>query len=900
MPEQMVGPSSRPSSCRLRIVCLFQGAVDALCALGLQNCLVGRSHQCNGPASALTLPCVSSCDSTIVSDASPQCNFNNQEVFDCYINWELLQELKPDLIFSPGPSRADNKHLPPLSYHLAERECRVVSLQSHTVEDIFQNLETIASYCGVKKEGAKLVTLLQAQWKSVKQITPQWADGMPYVNVAFLSSVNPLTGCGYWVPEIISCAGGLSAFGSAGCPSKSLSLEDLAQTNPDVIVYLSHRLHMGHLASELSWLFTNKVWKNLKAIKANRFFLIDANRFFIDSAPNVISSTEILTEIFHGFGYGHDGKGFIRWQFSTGSSDEKMPMQDSSFEKKLPAVSTNKGAVANTMDVDKHEVGSSASQVYPKYVTNVYEVRKPAVARESNKPHRDFREKPDVWDGELVVLQSKKNDALKDEAITPEKVFQADKTHLEGSDEHAIDWHRDSVSQMTKELSASGKYRESAQVTLGPMNCFSLGDQAGRNIDLRLVQTRDPPLASSHRLSEQSALDRVASLAVHRYRSLDEDRSCDKQLISKIWAFTESAAEMRSRSMPLSAAQKVFHKSVSLPVSRRTVTNSNANNKARLSAEILKRPDSFSNNTDDEKALIGSTSCRLSAKDSFLSDVRWDKARAMQSLTARKHEEKHRSNGALKRRLSHSVPSSPKLDLIPRISRHIRDLVLKSIVELKHLDCLLLSGGLASSILAEAVPLVHSKGFRIGFTVVAGPAATDKTSAAVAAKCKGMQHAIIGEGEKGFAVFLLAKELAFLVETLKSFDPLQVRNLVPIAAALREAKNRGFEHVVTGDGLDELLFRDKVAENDIHLGLTRVISRSAVVLGEALGVKVIQPFSHPKLVRECKAFIRTCGLGSRPREHMRAIMREAFPEVSAACSEKAFNEVESLNFMYLL
>ncbi|MCO5556345.1 hypothetical protein L7F22_009893 [Adiantum nelumboides] len=151
---------------------------------------------------------------------------------------------------------------------------------------------------------------------------------------------------------------------------------------------------------------------------------------------------------------------------------------------------------------------------------------------------------------------------------------------------------------------------------------------------------------------------------------------------------------------------------------------------------------------------------------------------------------------------------------------------------------------------------------------------------------------IIGEGEKGFAVFLLAKELTFLVEILKSFDPFQVRNLVPIAAALREAKNHGYEHVVTGDGLDELLFRDGIAENDVHLGLTKVLSRSAVLLGEALGIKVIQPFLHPKLVRECKAFIHARGLGSGPIELMRAMLKEAFPELSAACSGKAFNEGE--------
>lgn len=905
MQEPMAGsPSSPLSASRLRIICLCQGAVDAVCALGLQSCLVGRSHHCTGPATFLSLPCVSSSDSKDAPEPLPHCNFNDQNVLDsCNINWELLQELKPDLIFFQGPPSRVDTHIPILAQQFTQRKCRIVSLQSHTVEDIFRNLETTASFCGVNKEGAKLVTLLRTQWKSVKQLTPQWADGMPHVNVAFLSSVNPLVGAGCWVPEIISCAGGLSSLGKAGCPSKPLTLEDLAQANPDVVLYLSFRFHVGSLATELSWLLNRKEWKNLKAIKGNRFFVINANRFFIDSAPNIISSTELLTEILHGFGYGHEGIGFIRWQFSSkGEHHAKIK-----FENKLPASFTDKCATAFSMDVDKHEVCSSASQAYPKYVTNVYEVRNPALLQENSKPNRDLREKPDVWHGELGDSKSKRKDALQDafvdavdrhrcletKSIIPDKF---EKTYMKDMEGHAFDRHDEWEIQIAEELSHNEKDGELVQVTLGPMDSFNIGDQKERNADLRLAQTRCFSTASSHHLpAQQRALGKVASSTVHRYENSSEENLCDVQMIPKIWAFTESAAEMRRRSSPFTPKQKVFHKSVSLPVSRRQFINiDSANDEVRLSAEIPNKTNSFYG--DDDKPFMGSTSLRLSAKDpskDSLSDVKWDKARETQSFVTRRHEGKSASDALLKRRLSYSVPSSPKVDVIPRISRRVRDLVLKSLVDLKYLDCLLLSGGLASSILAEAVPMVHSKGFRVGITVLAGPAATDKASAAVAAKCKGMQHVIIGEGEKGFAVFLLAKELAFIVETLKTFDPFQVRNLVPIAAALREAKSRGFELVVTGDGLEELLFRDRIQEKNANSEIPKVLSRSAVLLGEALGVKVVQPFLNPKLVQECKALFHTYGLAIGPTEHGRATLREAFPEVSAACSEKAFNEVDS-------
>eukprot|EP00250_Pteridium_aquilinum_P021778 c25221_g1_i1 orf=177-3638(+) len=912
------------SACRLRIVCLCQGAIEAICALGLQSCLVGRSHECNSPAPVLAVPCVTSSDTSLLPDLSPICNINYLNALDHYynINWELLQELKPDLIFAQTPIRANNTPVPLQAPQLTDRKCRVVSLQSHTVEDIFQNVETVANCCGVKKEGAKLVSLLRAQWKSIKQKTPQWADGMPQVDVAFLSCVNPLIGASYWIPEIISCAGGVSVCGKAGCPRNSVTLGDLTQRDPDVVVYLSYRLHVGSLATELSWLVTNKEWKTLKAIKANRFFLIDANRFFIDSAPNVISSAELMTEILHGFGYGHEGKGFVRWQscaIPQDMRDGNIPLQQMMFETKMPTLVGNKGASTNHIGVDKHEVLSSAAQDHPKYVTNVYEVKRPAILQKCDIDHRGAKAKPDVWDGGLGVVESKQDDVVDERSaaettrclqakiirqVTPDTVLQGEKTTSKDSDGTVIDLCENWQNPVTESLSCEWNKTRSAQRTVHPINSFFVHNQKEKMAATKLGQTQSLPNATSHALPKHSPLDRFASSVIYKQANSTQDGFFNQQLISKVWASTKSAAQMRNSSMPPMSKEKVFQKSNSLPISpgspesKVSSTSIDAINVAHVLGNLPQKAASFSISRDDSKPLAEDILCLQPAKDSlYVSGGNCNRARATQVSTARRREGSISSERVLKRRSSYSVPSSPRLDVVLRKSRIVRDAVLKSLVDLQCIDCLLLSGGLASNILAEAVPLVHSKGFKLGFTVLAGPAATDRASAAVAAKCKGMEHVIIGEGEKGFAVFLLAKELTFIVETLKTFDPVQIRNLVPIAAALREAKSRGLEHVVTGDGLDELLSRDGIWLNDvqiIHLGISKVLSRSAVLLGEALGIKVVQPFLHSKLLGEFKALSRTRALGNETTEHGRAILREAFPEVSAACNiEKGFNEVDS-------
>lgn len=937
--------ASASSSCRLRIVCLSQGATDAIHALGLQGCLVGRSHECTGPSPLLALPCVSSREHSTSPVLFSHDHANDKKSIAGYnVNWELLEELKPDLIFTQTQIRAD-AHLP---LHGAQqvvgvndRTCRVVSLQSHTVEDVFQNLETIANCCGVGEEGAKLISVLRTQWKMIKQKTPQWADGMPRVNVACLSCVNPLVGAGYWIPEIISCAGGLSLCGTVGCPSNSLTLGDLMQRNPDVIIYLCRGLHVGSLARELSWLVASKEWRKLKAIKANRFFLVDANRFFIDSGPNVILSAELMAETLHGFGHGHEGKGFLRWKDCAVAKDThagENPVQQSKFAPNERMIVGNEDLHSKHINIDKHEVLKESLTVNPnahnhhEYVTNVYEIKKPVVAEKHEQDRHGAKAKPDIWDKNLGVVEAKQKDIqdnlfgekLDTAEVEAQRCLQAkiirqvtpdaDLTIPKLNDGDAVipsDFCRKWPKPVKEMLPCKPARTQSTQKTMSSINSFFAYNHKESMEEKRPVQVfslSKASVASSRNLSKQASFDKNASSVVFMQEKLAGKDFHEQELISKVWASTQSAAQAKNCSMPSMSKAKVLKKSSSLPVSHGSlecktpsadVASTNTGNVSAYWKNLPQKTISPSNHNG--KPLLEGPLTSQPAKvysRSFLSvpGEGANQFKRTQLSTVERHVGRCSSELFAKKQSFNAAASSLTLEVMPRKARILRDSVLKSLVDLQSADCLLLSGGLASSILAEAVPLVHSKGFKLGFTVLAGPAATDRASAELLAKCKGMEHVIIGEREKGSAVFLVAKELAFVVETLKTFDPVQIRSIVPIAAALREAKSRGFEYVVTGDGLDELLSRDGTALNDVqtfHLRISKVLSRSAVLLGKALGIKVLQPFLHPKLVEECKALCHTFAIGSEIPKDARSTLRQAFPEVSAACKEKGSNEVGS-------
>ena len=90
-----------------------------------------------------------------------------------------------------------------------------------------------------------------------------------------------------------------------------------------------------------------------------------------------------------------------------------------------------------------------------------------------------------------------------------------------------------------------------------------------------------------------------------------------------------------------------------------------------------------------------------------------------------------------------------------------------------------------------------------------------------------------------------------VVEILKTFDHMEVRNSVPVFIGLTAAKEGGIKSVFTGDALDELFgypwqFHLSAAEFKRELSnMWNFMHFSSLPLGEAVGVEVKQPYLDP-------------------------------------------------------
>lgn len=189
------------------------------------------------------------------------------------------------------------------------------------------------------------------------------------------------------------------------------------------------------------------------------------------------------------------------------------------------------------------------------------------------------------------------------------------------------------------------------------------------------------------------------------------------------------------------------------------------------------------------------------------------------------------------------------MDSLEEVCAQIRLLTDKA-VKRNLTDGILLSGGLDTSILT----LIASKYRRIAAFTVAfknAPAPDIEYAKLIASKFV-MDHKVhVFDEEEMFPA------IRNVIEILKVFDPMLVRNNVAIYIGLKLTRENGISSVMTGDGLDELfagyswLFNLSKAELDARLvNMWQLMEFSFVPLAESLGMEAKVPF----LDSEFKAF----------------------------------------------
>jgi iron complex transport system substrate-binding protein len=302
----------------LQIVTLLASATEIVCALGFEDALVARSHECDYPASVAGLPAAtqSKIDTSKASgDIDNQVKTIVEQGLSVYkVDGDLLRRLRPDVIVTQTQCEvcaASPKDIEDAVSAWTGAAPNIVSLEPNGLADVWTDIQNVADALGAPARGGALIGDLKARMDAI-ETRAGTAGQRP--RIACIEWIDPLMAAGNWIPELVSMAGGGDVFGTAGKASPWLTWEALVECDPDVILVLPCGYDIQESRRNLPALTGRDGWPDLAAVRESRVFIADGNQYFNRPGPRLAESLEILAELLHPelFDFGHQGSAWER------------------------------------------------------------------------------------------------------------------------------------------------------------------------------------------------------------------------------------------------------------------------------------------------------------------------------------------------------------------------------------------------------------------------------------------------------------------------------------------------------------------------------------------------------------------------------------------------------------
>jgi len=305
----------------VRVVSLLPSATEIVCALGFEDSLVGRSHECDYPPSVTRLPV---CSQPTVDVTARSAHIDREvrerlksglSVYD--VSEAELARLRPDVILTQ--TQCEVCAVTPQDVARAVRdwvggEPRIVSLEPTRLEHLWGDIRRVAEALGDPQRGESLVGELCARAGRLRVRAEEQLDahGGARPGVACIEWPEPLMVAGNWVPELVEMAGGRDLFGEPGGHSPVLAWEALRDADPALLVAMPCGYDLARTRRELPPLRAQPGWETLRAVREGRVALTDGHQYFNRPGPRLVDSLEILLEILWpgALDFGHRGVGW--------------------------------------------------------------------------------------------------------------------------------------------------------------------------------------------------------------------------------------------------------------------------------------------------------------------------------------------------------------------------------------------------------------------------------------------------------------------------------------------------------------------------------------------------------------------------------------------------------------
>ena len=252
-----------------RIVSLAPSDTEILYAIGAGAQVVGRDETSDYPPQASSLPTIGGYSG---------------------FNTEAILALHPDLVLAGGINT------PELVAALEKLGLTVYYLPNPaTLDEMYTNLETVATLTGHAAETAALVDSLKKRVATVDaRILPLNSRPTVYYEIDATDPTKPYTyGPGSFGDLLIQRAGGANVGSSLSGQFAQMSLEQLVLANPSIII-----LGDSNYGTTADSLKQRPGWEGLDAVKNSQIFPFDDN-LVSRPGPRLVDGLEALAKLLH-------------------------------------------------------------------------------------------------------------------------------------------------------------------------------------------------------------------------------------------------------------------------------------------------------------------------------------------------------------------------------------------------------------------------------------------------------------------------------------------------------------------------------------------------------------------------------------------------------------------------
>lgn len=218
------------------------------------------------------------------------------------IDVEALKEASPDYILT---TLAEPEMLSILREELFKVFGRQIFLHHFDpirLDDVLSMFENLGRILKVPDKGRTLASKMKAQFMDWSASFYQRTKNK---KVTVITSLDPLTIGGRWIPDMIKMSSGVSEAGFGLREDKLVLWSDIIAFNPDVILIAPKNLSYAESLKTFPKLNQISGWENIYAVKRGDVYFTDGTKFFLEPTVKLIASMGILISAMAGLESGY-------------------------------------------------------------------------------------------------------------------------------------------------------------------------------------------------------------------------------------------------------------------------------------------------------------------------------------------------------------------------------------------------------------------------------------------------------------------------------------------------------------------------------------------------------------------------------------------------------------------